>query len=79
MDKLAQIKEVVEDIGRDAQKFYGNGNKAAGTRARKGLQTLKTLAQELRVEIQNAKAEKQSGGGAPVEEFTAEDVTGHGY
>lgn len=33
------------------------GNKAAGVRARKALQDLKTLAQELRVAIQRCKTE----------------------
>ena len=39
----------------DLKKFYGKGNKAAGTRARKGLQRLKELAQEIRMEIQEIK------------------------
>jgi hypothetical protein len=39
----------------DLKKFYGKGNKAAGTRARKGLQKLKKLAQEIRMEIQDIK------------------------
>ena len=39
----------------DLKKFYGKGNKAAGTRARKGLQRLKKLAQEIRMEIQEIK------------------------
>ena len=39
----------------DLKKFYGKGNKAAGTRARKGLQKLKKLAQEIRLEIQDIK------------------------
>jgi hypothetical protein len=39
----------------DLKKFYGKGNKAAGTRARKGLQALKKLAQEVRLEIQEIK------------------------
>ncbi len=37
------------------EKFYEKGNKAAGTRVRKGLQDLKKLAQEVRLEIQNIK------------------------
>jgi hypothetical protein len=39
----------------DLQKFYEKGNKAAGTRARKQLQNLKKLAQEIRLEIQDIK------------------------
>jgi hypothetical protein len=37
------------------EKFYEKGNKAAGTRARKGLQDLKKLAQDIRLEIQSKK------------------------
>jgi hypothetical protein len=36
-------------------KFYEKGNKAAGTRLRKGMQELKKLAQEIRVEVQERK------------------------
>ena len=36
-------------------KFYEKGNKAAGTRARKQLQDLKKLSQEIRLEIQDMK------------------------
>jgi hypothetical protein len=41
----------------DFEKFYGKGNKAAGTRVRKGMQDLKVLAQEIRTEVQNSKNE----------------------
>lgn len=37
--------------------YVGIGNKAAGVRARKALQDLKSLAQELRVAIQRCKTE----------------------
>lgn len=39
----------------DFSKFYDKGNKAAGTRVRKGMQDLKELAQSIRLEVQNAK------------------------
>lgn len=55
MDKLSVLTELLESIGKDAEKFFHKGNKAAGTRARKNLQELKKVAQELRVEIQDAK------------------------
>lgn len=56
MDKLDQLKEVMDSVSKDSQKFFEKGNKAAGTRARKNLQELKKLAQELRVAIQDTKA-----------------------
>jgi hypothetical protein len=39
----------------DFEKFYEKGNQAAGTRVRGGLQALKTLAQEIRTEVQSKK------------------------
>ena len=42
----------------DFEKFYDKGNQAAGTRVRGGLQQLKTLAQDIRTEVQ---AKKNSG------------------
>jgi hypothetical protein len=39
----------------DFEKFYDKNNQAAGTRVRKGMQDLKNLAQEIRLEVQNMK------------------------
>jgi len=39
----------------DFEKFYDKSNQAAGTRVRKGMQELKNLAQEIRVEVQGIK------------------------
>lgn len=57
MEKYHELARCVENIEKDAGKFFVNGNKAAGTRARKHLQQLKRLAQELRVHIQEVKNE----------------------
>lgn len=46
----------MDAVSKDSTKFFEKGNKAAGTRARKNLQELKKLAQELRVAIQDTKA-----------------------
>jgi hypothetical protein len=62
MEKLGALKEIVDSIGKDSSKFFEKGNKAAGTRARKSLQELKKLAQELRVAIQDTKAGMSAGG-----------------
>jgi len=45
-DKWQELKLLVESLEEDVQK-NASGNKAAGTRARKGLRTLKTAAAEL--------------------------------
>ena len=46
LDKWAELKTLVESIEEDVAK-NASGNKAAGTRARKGLRTLKSTASEL--------------------------------
>jgi hypothetical protein len=55
MEKFAKVKELVASVEADAAKFYENGNGAAGTRLRKGMQELKTLAQEIRAEVTEKK------------------------
>lgn len=55
MSRFEDVKQAIESIEEDMKKFYEKGNKAAGTRARKGLQELKKLAQEVRLEIQDIK------------------------
>ena len=53
-DLLSQIQETLDSIQEDAIKFNEKGNKAAGTRVRKGMQTIKALAQDVRVAVSEA-------------------------
>lgn len=55
MEKYAKLKSLVISIEDDFNKFYDKGNKAAGTRARKAMQDVKVLAQDIRKEIQETK------------------------
>lgn len=55
MSRIDEIKNLVDAATTEMEKFYDKGNKAAGTRARKNLQDLKKLAQEVRLEIQDIK------------------------
>lgn len=55
MSRYDDLKNLVDSMADDLDKFYAKGNKTAGTRARKALQDLKNLAQEVRLEIQNKK------------------------
>ena len=55
MEKINALKELLVTIEADADKFYNDGNKAAGTRVRTGMQQVKNLAQEIRVEVQEIK------------------------
>ena len=49
------LKSHVESLEDDFSKFYDKGNKAAGTRVRKGMQDLKKMAQDIRVDVQEQK------------------------
>ncbi len=51
MEKFTQLKTLLDSIAIDADKFYNNGSKAAGTRVRSGFNQVKKLAQEIRQEI----------------------------
>lgn len=51
MGNFTKLKDLVASLEVDADKFFNNGNAAAGTRVRKGLQEVKTLAQDIRNEI----------------------------
>lgn len=55
MEKFSKLKELVTGIEVDAEKFYNSGNGAAGTRVRKAMQELKTLAQDIRTEVTEKK------------------------
>lgn len=52
-----KIQDLVKATGEDVEKFFVKGNKAAGTRIRKSMQELKSLAQNLRLEVQEFKKE----------------------
>lgn len=51
MDKFEQLQNLINSQEADKQKFYTQGNKAAGRRLRKTLLEIKTLAHDLRKEI----------------------------
>jgi len=46
---------MVAGMEADFKKFYGDGNKAAGTRVRNAMQELKTFAQNVRTEVTTLK------------------------
>ena len=55
MNRFEELKNLVMSLEEDFMKFYEKGNNAAGTRVRKGMQELKTLAQDIRVQVQDIK------------------------
>jgi len=59
--RFAELQALVAGMASDFEKFYKDGNKAAGTRVRNAMQELKAFAQQVRVEVQQI---KNSGGKA---------------
>ena len=49
-----QLQDAINDCQSDVTKFI-EGNNSAGTRVRKAMQTVKSLAQGIRVEVQDQK------------------------
>ena len=58
MNKLSnafdELQNVINDCQGDVTKFV-EGNNSAGTRVRKAMQTIKGMAQTIRVEVQDQK------------------------
>jgi hypothetical protein len=52
---LQSLIDEIEVLKAEYEKFE-RGNKSAGTRARKTLQNIKKLCQDIRIQIQDAKA-----------------------
>ena len=48
------LQDAINDCQTDVTKFI-EGNNSAGTRVRKAMQTIKSLAQEVRIEVQDQK------------------------
>jgi flagellar biosynthesis/type III secretory pathway protein FliH len=59
--RYAELQQLVAGMQGDFEKFYRDGNKAAGTRVRNAMQELKTLAQAIRTEVQAIKNEGKPG------------------
>jgi histone H1-like protein Hc1 len=55
VERYAELQALVAGMAADFEKFYRDGNKAAGTRVRNAMQTLKTFAQSVRTEVQAIK------------------------
>jgi hypothetical protein len=60
--RYEELEKLVSEILVDLRKFYDDGNKAAGTRARKGLLALKNWAHEVRKEISAERAKAEASG-----------------
>lgn len=54
-DRYQELQQMVAAMASDFEKFYKDGNKAAGTRVRNAMQELKTFAQTVRNEVSEIK------------------------
>ncbi|MCP4326878.1 MAG: histone H1 [Alphaproteobacteria bacterium] len=52
MSRFDEIRDLVMSLEADFDAFYEKGNKAAGRRVRKGMQQIKKMAQDIRVDVQ---------------------------
>jgi flagellar biosynthesis/type III secretory pathway protein FliH len=59
--RFAELTGMVRAMEQDFQKFFVQGNKAAGTRIRQAMQELKAFAQAVRTEVQTIKNESNGG------------------
>jgi hypothetical protein len=55
MSRFDEVKNLISGLEEDFKKFYENGNKAAGTRVRNGMNEIKKLAQDVRKEVTEKK------------------------
>ncbi|KAB2888684.1 MAG: histone H1 [Kofleriaceae bacterium] len=62
MSRFEELKALVAAAEADFNKFYNEGNKAAGTRVRAAMQELKNFAQTIRTEVQTIKNEGKPEG-----------------
>jgi len=60
-----QLKDLISALEDDFEKSYEKHNAAAGTRVRKGMQELKNMAQQIRLDVQNQKNSSKDGAEAP--------------
>ncbi len=60
MEKINDLKALIDGMSKDLEKFYVKGQNSAGTRIRKQLAELKRKAQEIRNEIQSIRNERKS-------------------
>jgi len=51
MEKINEIRAMLDAMGKDLEKFYSKGQNSAGTRLRKALNEVRKKCQEMRNEV----------------------------
>lgn len=62
MEKFNELKDILDQMNVDIEKFYHKNQNAAGTRLRKSLNDLRKKAAEIRKDIQDERARRKSEG-----------------
>ncbi len=75
MNKLDELKNFIDSMQSDYEKFFVKGKNAAGTRLRKSLQELRRMAQELRNEIQKVRLERKGQKAEGTEESSSSETS----
>ena len=60
--RIAEMQNLLDNLKSEYEKFETKGNQVAGTRSRKLLQDIKNIAQDVRLQIQGAKRQKETEG-----------------
>jgi Histone H1-like protein Hc1 len=60
MEKINEIRSMLDAMGKDLEKFYSKGQNSAGTRLRKALNDVRKKCQEMRNEIQSIRSERKT-------------------
>jgi len=59
MEKFEKLREMMEGMNADIEKFYTKGINSAGGRLRKELNNIRKLAAEIRKDIQEVRNERK--------------------
>lgn len=62
MEKINELKGMLDAMSKDLEKFYTKGQNSAGTRLRKALNEVRKKAQEIRNDIQGIRQQRKSEG-----------------
>ena len=60
MEKLAEMRELLNELEADFEKFYIKGTGVAGPEIRKGMQKMKVLCQDVRVNVMDTLKQRQA-------------------
>jgi hypothetical protein len=73
MNRFDELKNLVMSLEADFSKFYEKNNQTAGTRIRKGMQDIKSLAQGIRTQVQDIKNKEEAKKEAPKAKTTKKE------